>query len=113
MFLKLVRLSIPFFCVWQRIAPHSEIGPLLRIFGVALKPVFQAGFSVRFDSFGGAFGFAHAAGYALVRVDDEKVLSLIKTVDRTNFHTVSVFAFHAIVGDDISHSKLQTLLRCT
>jgi hypothetical protein len=36
-------------------------------------------------------------------VDDQHVLALVKTIDGANFNAVHVFAFDAIVVDDIGH----------
>jgi hypothetical protein len=38
-------------------------------------------------------------------VDDEHVLAFIETVDRTDFDAVHVFAFDAVVGDEIGHRR--------
>jgi hypothetical protein len=36
-------------------------------------------------------------------MDDEHVLALIEAVHRTDFDAIHVFAFDAVVVDDISH----------
>jgi len=36
-------------------------------------------------------------------VDDQHVLALVKTIDGADFNAVHVFAFDAIVVDDIGH----------
>jgi hypothetical protein len=36
-------------------------------------------------------------------MDDEHVVAFIEAVHRTNFYAVHVFAFDAVVVDDVSH----------
>lgn len=63
--------------------------------------------SIRLDRLGGTFRFADTAVDAFVGVDDEEILTLVKTVDRAHFHTVRVLAANAVVGHDIRHEELQ------
>ena len=49
-----------------------------------------------------------AAVDALVRLDDEQVLAFIEAVDRTDFDAIRIFAFDAVLGDDVRH--LQSVL---
>ncbi len=85
----------------------GNIRPELGILGIHLEPLLQAGFGVRLDGVGGAFGFAHAAVDALVRVDDEHVLTLVEAIDRADFDAVGIFAFDAGFSDDVSHPGLR------
>lgn len=55
------------------------------------------------DSLSRAFRFANAAIDALIRVDNEHILTSIETVDWADFYAVHVLAFYAVLGDDISH----------
>jgi hypothetical protein len=50
-----------------------------------------------------ALGLAKRAVDALIRVDHEKVRSLVKTVYRANLDAVGEFAFDAGFGDDECH----------
>src|SRR5262249_44886908 len=42
-------------------------------------------------------------------MDDEHILALIETVDRTDLYAIHVFAFYAIVGHDIGHRRLRCI----
>jgi hypothetical protein len=65
--------------------------------------LFDAGFGIGLNSFDRAFGLADAAIDAFVRVDDQHILALVETVHGADFNAVHVFAFDAIVVDDIGH----------
>lgn len=58
------------------------------------------------DGIGRAFGLAQGAVDALVGVDDQKIRTFMEAIDRADFHTVGVFAFDAVVGDDEGHGGL-------
>jgi hypothetical protein len=53
-----------------------------------------------------AFGDAHTAVDAFVGMNDEHVFAFIEAIDRAYFHAIGVFAFDAIVGDDIGHGAV-------
>jgi hypothetical protein len=65
--------------------------------------LFESLLGVGPDRLGGAFGLANATINAFVRVNDEHVLALIETVDRTDFDAIHVFALDAIFQDHIGH----------
>ena len=79
------------------------IRPNLRIFSIDAEPLFQARLGVRLDRFNRTLRLAYAAIDAFVRVNDQHVLALVKTIDGANLNAVHVFAFDAIVVDDIGH----------
>ena len=89
--------------VRQRVELLGQIRPDFSIFGVDLEPFAVFVFGVRDDRLRRAFRLANTTINALVRVDDEHILSLIETIYGADFDTVRVFAFDAGVVDDISH----------
>jgi hypothetical protein len=50
-----------------------------------------------------AFGNAHGAVDALIRVDGEEVGAFAEAVHRANIHTVGVLALDTGFGDDVGH----------
>ncbi len=78
-------------------------GQAIGILAVELHPLFHVRLGIGADRVGGAFGFAHAAVDALVRVDDQHVLALVEAVDRAYLDAVGVFAGDAVVGHHIGH----------
>jgi hypothetical protein len=85
-----------------------DVGPDLRIFGINLKPLFEAGLGIRLDRVDRAFRLANAAIDAFVGVDDEHVLTLIEAVHRAHLDTIRVFAANAALVDDVGHLSLLT-----
>src|SRR5258708_8856033 len=79
--------------------------PFLRKFGVELLEVLLAGgdLFLGIDGFDRTFGLAQRAVYALIRVDDHGIRTLVEAVDGTDLHTVHVFAFDAAFGDHERH----------
>src|SRR6476660_1221544 len=63
----------------------------------ALEPTLEPWLSVRLDRIYRAFGLAHPAVDALLRVDHEHVFSLIEAVDRTHLHAVHELAANAVL----------------
>jgi hypothetical protein len=57
------------------------------------------------DGIGGAFGNADGAVDALVGINDQKVGSFAKAINRTNVDTVGEFAFNTVFGHDVRHKK--------
>src|SRR5262249_58392837 len=82
------------------------VRPDLSILGIDLEPLFETRFGVRLDRINRAFRLANTAIDAFIRVDDEHVLALIETVDRTYLDTVHVLTFDAAFIDDVGQSSL-------
>ena len=101
--LKLVLYAVIFLAISGRFALFDNIGPNLGIFGVDLEPFVEAGLGIRLDRFGRTFRFAHTTIDTFVRMDDQHVFTFIKTIDRTNLNTIHIFAFNAVIDDQISH----------
>ena len=76
----------------------------LRIQG---RHVLLIGWHVLFgvDGIDGALGNANRTIDALIGVDGQKVGALAETIDRTNVHTVGVFAADTRFGDNVGHDR--------
>ena len=99
--LELVRFTFPFLCVSWRGLLDGDIGPLLGEFSVDPQPLFHTRFGVSLDRIDRALGLAHAAIDALIRVDDEHVLTLVEAIHGADFHTIHQLAFDAALIDDV------------
>src|SRR5215469_14814389 len=97
--------ALPLLGVRRRGLFGRDIRPNLCVFSIHREPLFDPRFSVGLDRINRTFRLAHAAIDAFVRVDDQHVFALVKTIDRANLNTVHVFAFDAIVVDDIGHLR--------
>src|SRR5262249_19763964 len=81
----------------------ADVRPLPGVIRVELQPLFEAGLSIGLDRVHRAFRFAYAAVDAFIRMDDQHVLALVEAIHRAYFHAVRVFAFDAVVVDDVGH----------
>jgi len=102
-FFELVRNGFEFLGVRRRFALHRNIGPLTGELLVQAQPLLKPRLRVGLDRVDRAFGLAHAAIDALVRVDDEHILAFIKAIDRADLHTVHELTFYAGLIDDVGH----------
>ena len=84
----------------------SDVGPLLRVFGIYPEPLFQTRLGIGLDGLGRAFRFADAAIDTFIRVNDEHILTLVEAVHRANLDAVHVLALDAGFGDDIGHAAI-------
>jgi hypothetical protein len=103
MLFELIGDALPLLGIRRRSFFGGDIGPNLCIFGINAKPAFDAGLGIRLDRFDGAFGLANPTVDAFIRVDDQHVLALVKAIHGADFDAIHVFAFDAIVVDDIGH----------
>src|ERR1700722_3300602 len=87
-FSKLVGAAVELLSVRRRLFLTGYIWPRLGVVSIQFQPKSEVRFSVRLDGFGRAFRFAHAAIDALIRVDDEHIITLVKAVDGANLYTV-------------------------
>src|SRR5260221_3079082 len=106
--LEFFRHAVPILAIGWRLAFHGDIGPAFGVLRVDFQPLFEPVLGIRLDGLGGALRLANAAIDALVRVDDEHILALIKAVHRTDLNAVHVFAFNTVFDDDVGHSPLRT-----
>jgi hypothetical protein len=97
---------------WQRVLlVHQSILPRLFDtpgfggveFDSGLRICRQIGFGV--DRLHGAFGYASGAINALIRVNYELFVQLVKTCDRTDLNAVSELATIAFAGNDMCHNE--------
>ena len=106
-FLELAFFSLELLGVRWGILLLGNIWPGFGIFAVHFKPFFEPRLGVRLDGVGGAFGLAHAAIDALVRMDDQHVFALVKAIHGADLNAVGIFAFDAGFSDDVSHPGLR------
>src|ERR1700722_1236636 len=85
----------------------GDIRPALGVFGIHLKPLFQARFGIRLDGIGWAFGLAHAAVDAFVRMDHQHIVAFVEAVDGADFNALGIFAFDARFSDEVSNPGLR------
>lgn len=105
-FIELVGNPVEFLCLRQLILLLGDVGPFGGVFRIDLEPLVEARFGIWLDGISRAFRLAHAAIDALVRMNDEHVLTFIEAVYRTYFNAIGVLALDAIVRDDIGHDLL-------
>src|SRR5208282_5505314 len=109
---KLVGEALKFLGVSRRLLFGRDVGPLLGKFCIDRQPLLDAGFGVRLDRVNRTFRFAHAAIDALVGMDDKHVFALVEAIHGAHLDAVHVFAFDAIIIDDIGHRLTLTLALC-
>ena len=59
--------------------------------------------NIRNNCLSGAFRLTDATIDALVRMNDQHVLTLVETINRADFNTVGVLALDAGFGNDVRH----------
>lgn len=96
--------------IWQWGLFRRYVGPYGGILAVDFEPMRRClWISVGKYRLRRAFRNTNSAVDALVRVYHQHVLTLIEAVYGTDFHTVGVLAFDAILGDDVGHADKVTL----
>jgi hypothetical protein len=100
---EFIGYALPLLGVGRRGFFGRDIRPSLCIFSVNAEPVFDARLGIGLDCLDRAFRLADAAIDALIRVDDQHVFALVKAIYGADFDAIHVFAFDAIVVDDIGH----------
>ena len=106
--LELVRFTFPFLGVsWRRLF-DGDVGPSLCVLGVDFNPPFHTPFRVWLYRIDWTFGLAHTAIDTLIRVDDEHVLALVKTIYGADFHAIHQLTFDATLVDYIGQSSIQS-----
>ena len=101
--LVLPLLAVEFLGFRERVLLDRDIRPNFGKAGVDLQPVLEIRLRVRQDRLSGALGLADPAVDALIRVDDEHILTFIEAVNRTYLDTIRMLAFDAVVGHKIRH----------
>jgi amino acid transporter len=100
---KFTFFTISLFCVWQLIFLGDDHWPQFRIFAIEFNPFLHVWLSIGANSIRRAFRFAHAAIDALIRMNDQHILALVKAIYGADFDAVGVFARDAGIIDDICH----------
>src|SRR5580704_4798773 len=103
--LDLVLHAFPLLGIRRRVLLLADDRPFLGKFGVELLEVFLArrDFFLGVDGLDRALGLTQRAIDALVRINDQKIRTLVKTVDGTYLDTVHVLALDAAFGDHERH----------
>ena len=91
----------------QGLTAGGNHGPGFREYRIQLDKFTLAGWHVGFgeDRLGGAFRYAKRAIDTLFRVNRQKVVALVETIDGTDHHAVRVFALDAVLGNDKAHFR--------
>src|SRR3954470_23735203 len=96
--------------VGRSILLAGQVGPLLGIFPVHLKPLLGFRLGVGDDRLGRAFRLADAAVDAFVGVDHQHVRPFVEAVDGAHLDAVGIFALDAVFGDDVGHARFPFFL---
>src|SRR6266446_5637414 len=78
----------PFVGVLGRRLLAGNVRPGRRVFAIELKPLLSHRLAVGNDRFDRALGLAYPAIDALVGMDDEHVLALVKAIDRAHLDAI-------------------------
>ena len=101
---ELIGHAVPGVGIGGRFSLGDDVWPEICELVIEFEPVRRSlDIGIREDGLGGALRLAHAAVDALVRLYDEHVLAVIEAVGGTVLDAVRVFAFDAVVGDDVGH----------
>lgn len=101
---KLAGHAVPCVGVRRRFALCDDVRPKPGELAVEFEPVrVERGVSVGEDRLGRTLRLLNAAVDTLVRVNDQHVLADIEAIDGANLDAIHVFAFDAVLGDDVSH----------
>lgn len=103
---QLSRFSIPFVCVGQGALDFAKGGPSLGQLCIELDKGFHPlrNFVFRVDRVRWALRLTERTVNALIRVNYQKVRSLVEAIDWTNIDAIGEFAFDAIFGNDKGHA---------
>lgn len=93
--------AIHLLCMGQGIFAVRNDRPLVGQASVEINPFLTVRFGVGLDCACRAFRFAHTAVNAVVGVDDQHGVTLVKTVYRADVHAVRVLTCDTVFGDNI------------
>ena len=95
----------PLIRIGQRSFAFADHRPTGGSLGVDGNEVPLVGGQVFFgiDGIDGAFGDAHRAVDAFVRIDDQKVRAFLETIDRADIYAVGVLAAYTGIGHDMGN----------
>src|SRR3984893_4448666 len=80
-----------------------DVRTFFGVFGVDCQPLLDAGLGIGLDRVNRAFRLADPAIDAFIGVDDQHIFALVEAIHGADFDAVHVFAFDAIVVDDVGH----------
>ena len=95
--------ALKFLGVSRGIPLDRDIWPFRRIFRVDFEPLFEARLGIRLDRINGAFRLANATIDAFIGVNDQHVFALVEAIHGADFNAVHIFAFNAVIIDDVGH----------
>src|SRR5215472_15065054 len=111
--LVFVGLALEVGGVPRRLALEGDVRPDLGVVGVDLQPLaVRVVLGVGLDRVDRALRLANPAVDALVWVDNQEVLALVKAVDRAYLDAIHVLTFDAGIGDDVGHGGSDERARC-
>src|SRR5882672_11487897 len=99
--LEFFRLPLPLLRVGRGHFFERNIWPDFRVFRIQRQPFLKPRLGVWLDRVDRAFGLAHPAVDALVRMDNEHVLALIEAVDGAHLDAVHKLTANTAIIDDI------------
>src|SRR3954468_18006081 len=102
--------TLEFVRVSRSVLLAGQVGPLLGILPVYLKPLLGFRLGVGDDRLGRALRFADAAVDALVGLDHKHVIPLVEAVDGAHLDAVGIFALDAVFGDNVGHARFPFFL---
>jgi hypothetical protein len=105
--------AIPFVCIWHGWFAFGDAFPAFCAcqLNVQLDEGQLVGGQVFFckNSVSGAFWDADSAVYAFIGVDDQHIGAFAEAIDGAYIHTIGVFAFDAIFGNDVGHGVMEAV----
>src|SRR5580704_14472628 len=103
MLIEFVGHPLPLLGVGGGLLFGRDIRPGFGVFRVDRQPLLDAGLGIGLDRVDRAFRLADPAIDAFIGVDDEHIFALLEAIHGADFDAIHVFAFDAIVVDDVGH----------
>ena len=103
MLIEFIGDPFPLLGVGRGVLFGRDVGPDLGEFRVDTQPLLDARLGIGLDRIDRAFRLANPAIDAFIGVDDQHVFALVEAIYRADLDAVRVFAFDAIVVDDVGH----------
>ena len=95
--------ALKFLGVCRRVALDGNIWPFWRVFRIDFEPLFEAWLGIGLDRINRAFRLANATIDAFIGVNDQHVFALVEAIHGADFNAVHIFAFNAVIIDDVGH----------
>src|SRR5579862_624187 len=103
MLVEFVGHPFPLLGVGRGLFLGRDVRPCFGVFRVDRQPLLDAGLGIGLDRVDRAFRLADPAIDAFIGVDDQHIFALVEAIHGADFNAVHVFAFDAIVVDDVGH----------